>query len=75
MYLEFITFDILGPTMGACTNDSFTQTVMGTMGTAPVYPVLCGMNPGQMGESLKRNSKILKKSVSQGFGWRVRVFS
>ncbi|ODN04160.1 hypothetical protein Ocin01_02498 [Orchesella cincta] len=44
LYLEFIDFNIRGPSSGSCMNDTFTAT---QSGSTTVLPILCGNNTGQ----------------------------
>ncbi|CAG7717028.1 unnamed protein product [Allacma fusca] len=62
-YLEFIKFDIRGPS-GPCTNDTFTVT---QSGVTTAFPTLCGDNDGQM-EYIQwaTKSSLFKRSIKGG---------
>ncbi|OXA52496.1 CUB and sushi domain-containing protein 2 [Folsomia candida] len=47
LYLEFTNFQIAGPTLGDCTNDTFTVTITGSTSSMTV-PILCGNLGNQM---------------------------
>lgn len=61
MYLEFLDFNIRGPSSGNCLNDTFTVTT--SDGTATMLPILCGVNTGQSGKCNYLNFSSQKNTI------------